>query len=189
VAVFMASRDNTVFTWLALDQEQATQVWRAISAHWVHIDRVHLGWNLLGLGVLGSLLELERPNLLWVSLLAGSAVVAVWFLVAGPTRYYVGLSGVLNTLLVLVLWSQWQGAASQSGVNWLQRALVLLIACAVLARLLLESVSSVRLTGVENSAPLAHVAGAIAGVLLLALPVVRTGLRQTSPSRPADPGR
>ncbi|MFK7977803.1 MAG: rhomboid family intramembrane serine protease [Halioglobus sp.] len=85
-----------------------------LSGHWMHADAEHLLWNVSALGVLAGVIEVHSRRLLLVSLLAGMASVNLLLLspLTDITRYC-GLSGILNTLLGVMLYIAWQ--KTQSG--------------------------------------------------------------------------
>lgn len=88
-----------------------------LSGHWLHADSVHLAWNAGALLILGGLIERHsRPLLVW-SILAGTVGVDLLLVspVGGLTRYC-GLSGILNTLLGVVLLLQWRHTRSMAVV-------------------------------------------------------------------------
>ncbi len=95
---------------LIYDRELISQgeIWRLLTAHLVHLDREHLILNLAALLVLGGLLEYLQPDWLVPALIIGVLVVTtgLWFNMPS-LLYYCGFSGVLNALLVVVLWSVW----------------------------------------------------------------------------------
>ncbi len=114
------------------------EAWRLFSAHWVHGDKQHLIWNLLALGILGWMLETSLgPIKLYATLLAGVFLVSVcvwWFI--PHLDYYCGLSGVLNTLLFVILINGWRrtrnlifplvsiGATAKIGVELMQASAI-----------------------------------------------------------------
>lgn len=101
------------------------EAWRLVTGHLVHADPGHLFWNGLGLGVLGLLIERHSRPLLWISLAAGIASVNLLLLSPfSQLHYYCGLSGALNSLLVVALWLEWQASRS-----WLIPAVS--VACAL----------------------------------------------------------
>ena len=106
------------------------ETWRIVSGHFMHADLQHLLWNCLGLAVLGTLLEYRSRTLLLASL--GTGIVFVSALLLTPFAqlgYYCGLSGVLNTLLLVALWLEWKSTRSR---------LIILIACACIAKVVIE---------------------------------------------------
>jgi len=89
------------------------EVWRLVTGHLVHVDLEHLFWNGLALGILGLLIERRSGALLWISL--GVGIASVNLLLLSPfaqLHFYCGLSGVLNTLIVVVLWLEWRATHS-----------------------------------------------------------------------------
>ncbi|MEE4216843.1 MAG: rhombosortase [Xanthomonadales bacterium] len=87
------------------------QAWRLLTGHLVHADLNHLFWNALGLLVLGVLIERHSRRWLGLAMAAGTLAVNLLLLVSG-LDYYCGLSGVLNTLLVIALWLEWRSSRS-----------------------------------------------------------------------------
>ena len=88
-------------------------VWRLVTGHFSHADLGHLLWNGLGLAVLGILIERRSSFLLGIAL--GTGIVAVNFLLLSPysqLAYYCGLSGTLNSLLVVAIWLEWKASRS-----------------------------------------------------------------------------
>ena len=78
------------------------EVWRLLSAHFVHLGYQHLALNLAGLALVWLLVGRRFGTRQW--LLAATISIAVmsvgfWFLDAGM-RWYVGLSGLLHGILV-----------------------------------------------------------------------------------------
>lgn len=103
---FGAAPEGWVFDRTAIGQGEW---WRLLSAHWVHSDSAHATWDIAALLLLGLLFE---PRLQWrlpVALLAGTVVVDAWLWWGEPgLAFYCGLSGILNTVLVLGLLQWWR---------------------------------------------------------------------------------
>lgn len=84
---------------------QDAQLWRLLSAHFVHLGPYHAALNLIGLAILAWLCP--RPlrlrewlrRLLWLSLAVSAGV----WLMAPELNYYVGFSGVLHGMFLLGL--------------------------------------------------------------------------------------
>ncbi len=95
---------------LIYDRELIIQgeIWRLVTAHFVHIDREHLILNLSALLILGTLLENLQAKLLILSLLLGILAISLglWFGMES-LLFYCGLSGLLNGLFVVVIWEFW----------------------------------------------------------------------------------
>ncbi|MFV0478597.1 MAG: rhombosortase [Parahaliea sp.] len=139
------------------------QYWRLLSGHWLHIDSGHLWLNITAFAVLGTLIETHNRTLLLIALLAG--MLAVNLLLLSPCAdiaRYCGLSGLLNTLFVVVLGLRWRVQPS---------ALLVLAGLGSFAKIFLELYDgSILSDGAGWPAwPSAHLAGALAALLLLAL--------------------
>jgi rhomboid family GlyGly-CTERM serine protease len=139
----------------------AGETWRLVSGHFAHADIAHLAWNGLGLAVLGCLIERQGRRLLVGALLAG--VVAVSALLASPLctlAQYCGLSGVLNSLLVVALFLEWRRGSIYP---------VALIAVGSLAKLAWELThGSALFTEISwPPYPAAHAAGMLGGIGLI----------------------
>jgi rhomboid family GlyGly-CTERM serine protease len=106
------------------------ETWRILTGHFMHSDLEHLFWNGLGLVALGTLIEHRSRKLLLAAL--GAGIVSVSILLMTPyaqLEYYCGLSGVLNSLLLLAIWLEWRATGS-----WL----VITIACGSIAKVVIE---------------------------------------------------
>ena len=140
---------------------QQGQWWGALSGHWLHADVGHLGWNLLALVVIGSIIEQHSRRLLLHSLVAGMLAVDL-LLISGITAVerYCGLSGVINTLLFVALWLLWRQTHSK---------LVLVTAAAAVLKILVElQTSQSLLTDISwPPFPAAHLAGLAATPLVI----------------------
>ena len=137
------------------------QDWRLFTGHLAHADLSHLLWNALGLAVLGWLIERRSRHFLCAALAAG--IVAVSLLLVSSFSdldYYCGLSGVLNSLLVVTLWFEWRA----SGSPW-----VVLVAVACLLKALFETVMGDSLITQISWPPfaLSHLAGMSGGLVVL----------------------
>ena len=156
------------------------QAWRAVSGHFVHVDGNHLAWNVLGLAVLGWLIERHSRTLLAGALIAG--ILAVNLLLLSPLAqldYYCGLSGVLNALLVVALWLEWRSKPSP----WI---VVLALAC--MAKVAFEIVTQNAVFSDIGWPPFAwsHLAGMAGGIGLLAIwqPLSSPAQRCKAPQEP-----
>lgn len=154
------------------------EVWRIVSGHLMHVDLEHLLWNCLGLAVLGTLLEYRSRAVLLASTGAGIAFVSALLLTPyAQLDYYCGLSGVLNTLLLVVLWFEWRLTRS-----WL----IILIACGSIAKVLVEVSQGVSIVTHISWPPYAwsHVAGLFGGFFVIWTYSLITQIRGLSPSYP-----
>lgn len=146
--------------------------WRLFSGHWIHSDATHLGWNVAALLLLGGIVESFDRRQLPLGLAAGGIAVALWLWVGLPgIERYCGLSGALNTLLILALWAEWRHSR-----HWL----VWLIGIGSMLKILVEMAGGGALLTQTTwpSVPPAHLAGWLAGCVLL----LRLGLRPARPS-------
>ena len=137
------------------------ETWRVITGHFMHADRQHLLWNCIGLAVLGTLIEHRSQSMLWVALGAGIASVSALLLSPfSQLEYYCGLSGVLNTLLLVALWLEWTITRS-----WL----IIVITCGSIAKVVIEASLGTSIVTHISWPPYAwsHVAGLIGGLLII----------------------
>ena len=77
------------------------QLWRLLSAHWVHLNLRHALLNGAGLTLLWILMAREFPPRRWIGILLGSALAidaGLWFL-RPAVEWYMGASGVLHGAL------------------------------------------------------------------------------------------
>lgn len=88
------------FVW----QRDSHDVWRWVSGHFVHISATHLTWNLGAFIILGSIIEQHRKHELLIGLMIGAAVINVYLATGYDLPAYAGLSGVLNSLLIIALY-------------------------------------------------------------------------------------
>ena len=137
------------------------QAWRLISGHLMHADLQHLLWNCLGLVVLGTLLEYRSRRTLITSL--GAGIIFVNALLLTPFSqldYYCGLSGVLNTLLLVALWVEWKLTRS-----WL----IIVLAFGSIAKALVETSQGISIVTDISWPPYAwsHLAGLSGGLVVI----------------------
>ena len=72
------------------------ELWRLLTAHWVHLSPAHLLYNALGLAIAGTLLETQRHRLYPALLLAAPAVIGIALYCLDPDlARYGGLSGIV----------------------------------------------------------------------------------------------
>jgi rhomboid family GlyGly-CTERM serine protease len=137
------------------------ELWRLLTGHWVHGDTEHLFWNVMALGILGAMVELTPGQMkLGTALLGGTALVDVWLWWFMPgLDFYCGLSGILNTLLFLVLIDGWRRTGS---------TVFPLVLLGATAKIAVETTWATALFThtAWPAVPPAHLAGALAGVLL-----------------------
>lgn len=137
------------------------QTWRIVSGHLTHADLKHLWWNVIGLAVLGTMLERHSRLLWWAALIAG--VISVSALLLSPFSQldnYCGLSGVLNTFLLVLIWQEWK--VSRSG-------LMAAIAIGSIAKVVVEIYLGESLLTNISWPPYAwsHAAGLVGGMIII----------------------
>ena len=104
----VAPYTSPAFDQLVLDRANP-KPWAWLTAHVLHTDGAHVGWNLFALACLGVLAEpIDRTRFV-LSIGVGIAAVDVWFGFDTSLRLYCGLSGALNTVLLATLY-QLRGA-------------------------------------------------------------------------------
>lgn len=144
--------------------------WRLISGHWIHSDSGHLAWNVGALALLGSIVESAGRRLLPLGLLAGTVAVDVLLWCGAPEMLrYCGLSGLLNTMLVIALWIAWRRSS-----HWIPWA----VGIGSLLKIVAETGSGQALLTQTawTSFPMAHLAGWLAGCIWVLLATSRTAL-------------
>ncbi|NQD35692.1 rhombosortase [Permianibacter sp. IMCC34836] len=159
--------------------------WRLLTGHFIHADNAHLRWNLVALLLLGLLLEQHSRTLMLAALVGGVFVIDIWLLspLAGVSRYC-GLSGVLNSVLVLLLWQEWRRHK-----QWLP----VLTGLLALAKIVVELTAQQSLFTHFSWPPYppAHLAGSVAGLILIAVVHHRSHVSRfttsTSPTSPTSP--
>jgi len=160
--IYVAAPETSAqFDLLVLDRDEP-RWWPWLTAHFLHTDPAHVGWNLFAFVCLGWLGEPDQRLRYALSIVAGIVAVDFWFVWSNDSlRYYCGLSGALNTVLLATLY----GLRDRIAPRWL-------VAFAVLVALKIgwEWHSGVALITHTQWPPAvgAHVAGYVAGVLLVA---------------------
>ncbi len=141
---------------------EAREAWRLATAHLVHHDWPHLGWNLAGIALVWFLFAREFTLRDWLVILVVSTVaIDAGFLLLEPQLdWYVGFSGVLH------------GCMAAGLVAWLKRerdALTAAVAALFAAKLAWEhAVGPLPFTAETLSLPVIHAAhtyGALGGGL------------------------
>ena len=156
-----APEPSAHFDLLVLDREQP-RLWPWLTAHFLHTDNAHLGWNLVAFVGLGWLGERGGRGRFFESIAAGIIAVDIWFAWIDATlRFYCGLSGVLNTVLLATLY----GLRREIAAPWL-----IGVAGLVALKLGIEWHSGVALFTHTRWPPAvgAHIAGFVAGLILVA---------------------
>jgi len=154
------------------------QLW---TSHLTHFGGSHLTWDLAMFAVLGLVAERLAPTATRVLLAAGAPLIAVAVIGADPqVLYYRGLSGV-DTALFAFLAAHFAIDSEDAGRRRMGRiALALLVARSIYelgsggTALFVDGAA-----GGFNTVPIAHVAGAVVGVVTAALAVpVERGTRE-----------
>lgn len=135
--------------------------WTLISGHWIHVDLEHLKWNVLTLIVLASIIEIRSKTLLVVSLLMGMICVDVLlFSSYNSVQRYCGLSGILNTLMGIVIYIYWIETRSM---------VIIFVGILCLGKIAIEIIIGQAIF-THNSwppYPMAHLAGILAAPLVI----------------------
>lgn len=172
----------------------AGEGWRMVTGHFVHASRDLLFWDVATFVVLGWLCESRVPRRFAVCLAASVVVIpAVLWLSRPDLHFYGGLSGVdsaIFALLAVVLVRERMAAGDRFGT-----VAVSLAAAAFGAKIAYECAtgSGVFVDTVASNlhpAPMAHVVGAVVGVMVGAAPVagVAHGPVQTDADEHSEPG-
>lgn len=160
---------NSLF-WLGVLTDNTSELWRAFTAHWLHTDLNHLIWNSVALLLLGSIVEQRSRLWLLSALAAGMGSVTLWFYWQTSSLYYCGWSGAMNAVLLVALTSlYWAPSEPPSRNRASYNALLWLVAFGALAKNLFEYATGIALVSETfwQPAPAAHLAGWIAGALLV----------------------
>jgi len=139
------------------------ELWRLITGHLVHGDAGHALWDIGALAAIGMMMEPQGRWRMAGALIAGIAAVNVclWWFMPG-LEYYCGLSGVLNALFVVALADLWK---------MYRHPVFLFGGLGLGAKLAVEITLSQSLfvSTTWPAVPLAHLAGCIGGLALLAV--------------------
>ena len=146
------------------------EVWRVLAGHWAHYSLDHCFWDVLAFAALGVACE-RRNRVRFISCVITSALAisaSVWLMLP-DLQIYRGLSGIdsaLFALLTVVMWSD----GRQSGRPELQ---VIALTCliAFLSKIGFELMTgrNVFVKAMDPGTvgvPLAHIVGALCGLLI-----------------------
>lgn len=142
----------------------ASQPWRLITGHWIHLGWMHLALNAAGIALLAALFAHELRPVDWIATTTLMPLaISCGFLLFNPElQWYVGLSGVLHGLMLTGCLLLWQTSTQATG-----KRMAAIIAIVVLAKLAHEQWAGAE-SGTEKliSGSVvvdAHLFGAIAG--------------------------
>lgn len=133
------------------------EVWRLLTGHFIHGDIRHLGMNMLAFMCIapfvGSFARLLKCYLAFSILISS----AIWVFLPN-IEYYCGASAVLNGLLLVAVWLEWQKKS-----HWLLVAITL----AVTGKMLFEIEEGQALMSIYLWPPLpeSHLFGLVSAVL------------------------
>lgn len=152
------------------------ELWRLVTGQWVHFTARHFLYDAMVFGIAGSMIERSGcPNYAWLCGLVPLAI-GVGFLALEPhLEICGGLSGMATANVVfLTLW----GLEKPGAWRWI----CLLVLVATLAKIIFEMLTGhfVFLELEDRSivlAPISHVVGALAAMVLYAWSKVLQGLR------------
>ena len=144
------------------------EIWRLVSAHIVHSDLEHLVWNLCALIILSLLIERESRSLLIAALLTGIVSINyyLWINAIGVINY-AGFSGVLNTLLVIALFQQWQKKSHSIFMHYLPLIIYIFSLLKIVFELFYQQMIFTQTSW--QAVPQVHLVGFIAGTILAVL--------------------
>ena len=143
----------------ALIWQQSSPIsWQLITSHFAHISNQHMLWNLVAFIFLAYVIELHSITRLLTSIFVGCTFVSFYLLFLFKLPAYAGLSGVLNTLLVVALYE------IAKKVEYRKAALLCFSASVV--KILFEwSNDSSLFSSLEwPGVPAAHLAGLLGGI-------------------------
>jgi len=134
------------------------ELWRLITGHWVHSDSQHATWNIIALFILGCLFESALKQKLFTVLLISSIALSGWiYLLMPQMTAYCGLSGILNSLLVVGTLTLWQQRRSTT-------LLVILLLAILKSVIEMQTQSAIFTHTVWPSVPATHLAGMLTGL-------------------------
>lgn len=146
----------------------ASEPWRWATGHLTHWTAGHLGWDVVGLLILGTVLE-RRSRRAWIATLTLGSLAVSGAVLVFETHLdtYRGLSGLDAALAVAV------GVhAFRDGVrcnDWRQAGIAAVLLAALAAKVSLEVVTDTTLFVAPDPAfepvPLAHLVGGVAGLV------------------------
>jgi len=171
IAVALAVFGDNGREWFSFDRPAlaAGELWRLISAHFVHLGASHLLLNVGGLALIWYLIGDAYDRRQWL-LITAVVILGIdfGFWVFAPNLvWYVGLSGLLHGLLAAGIFVELKNARPE----------IWLLAVGLLAKLIYEQTVG-PLPGSEESSGgpvivIAHAYGACAGILAAVMILIR----------------
>lgn len=144
------------------------QIWRLLTGHWTHWSGGHLAWDLLAFAIPGAMVERRGRRAFAACVGAAAAVVSAAVLMQTGLASYRGLSGI-DAALYGWLWVVLLHESRRDGQRG-RAALIAAMGAGFVAKILFEMAtgSTFFVEGVSGvvAVPLAHLAGAAAGVAL-----------------------
>lgn len=145
------------------------EFWRLLSAHLTHWTTSHLAWDVAVFAVLGVVLERESRRLLGLTLaVSGLAISVVVWLFEPNLATYRGLSGVDSALFAAWVTAAIRHAAGKR--EWRSVGWIGAVAIGFVAKTVVESDAQTAVFVATDPSfvpvPLAHIAGAVTGVLV-----------------------
>ena len=143
----------------ALIWQQSSPIsWQLITSHFAHISNEHMLWNLVAFILLAFVIEQHSIARLFTSIIVGCAFVSFYLVFLFKLPAYAGLSGALNTLLVVALY--------EIAKKVKYRKAALLCFSASIAKIVFEwSNESALFSSLEwPGVPAAHLAGLLGGI-------------------------
>lgn len=152
---------------LILHSDEGQRAWQWLSSHGVHISKQHLMWNMAALLILGSLIEQTSRRLMLAALGLGILGVNIYLAIFYNLDAYAGLSGVLNSLLVIALYCLYQRPD--------YRAAAVITLLLSIAKIIVEMVMQGSLFSKLPWPPVpqAHLAGMLGGLALILILEIR----------------
>ena len=153
--------------------------WRLVTGHWVHSDLAHAVWDIAALLLLGTLFEARLQWRLPLALLVATVGVDAWLWWGDPAlQYYCGLSGILNSLLIVGLLQLWRD---------LRHPLIMFTGVGAAVKIIVEiNTGQALLTQTAwPSVPTVHAVGFLCGlVLAVGIWISGSGRHWTNPAFP-----
>ena len=149
------------FAWYA--NAEWNQLWRLLSAHFVHSDIEHCFWNVGAFIILGTIIEQHSKRSLLLAIGTGLLAVNGYLLTYYTLNAYVGLSGVLNAVLIVAVFQLCQNPVYRSAAIWT------LILSMIKIMVELYSGTSVFTSISWVAVPQAHLAGWLGGGIFVLL--------------------